>query len=119
MPVFQGGPLDPSGQGVGQFTPEDEAAAAQLAGQQGGGAPAPEGEDESPGAKFDRALNLIRDALATDGFDDNETLILEKVTTLLQQIKSDRMKTMDAAMQGKVSPQAFRQMGAGGGQGGY
>jgi hypothetical protein len=116
MPVFQGGPLDPSGQGVGQFTPEDEAAAAQFASQQGG---APEGEDESPGAKLDRALELIRSALATDGFDDSETLIMEKVTTFLQQIKADRMKTMDAAMQGKVSPAAFRQMGASGGQGGY
>ncbi len=111
MPIFQGGPLDPSGQGVGGFTPEDEAAADSLLQSQGGE------EGLSPGAKLDKALELIRSSLGADGFDEQETLLMEKVTTLLQQIKATRQKTLDSAMQGKVSPAAFRQMGSGGGPG--
>ena len=117
MPIFQGGPLDPGGQGVGQITPEDEAMADQYMAAQGGGAPAEGGGD--PASRLDRALAEIRSVLQDDGFDEQETLALEKVTTLIQDLKAKRQKTMDAAMQGKVSPAAFRQMGQAGAGGGY
>lgn len=86
----------------------------QYMAAQGGGAPA-EGGD--PASRLDKALAEIRAVLQDDGFDEQETLALEKVTTLIQDLKAKRQKTMDSAMQGKVSPQAFRMM-PGGGQAG-
>jgi hypothetical protein len=58
------------------------------------------GGGQDPTSQIADALDQIRQALAADGFTDQEKLTLEKVTTLLQGLAATREKEQQAAMGG-------------------
>jgi hypothetical protein len=93
--MFQGGPLD------GQ-TGEDPMA------------PPPEEEMDEAG-RLDRILSDARSIAGADGdFSEQDKLIIEKVTTLLQQLKAGREKESEAALGGKLSPRLMSKAYGGG-----
>lgn len=106
MPTFQGGPL--SGQ-VG-YDPSVDPSPQQLAEQAIGPGQDPPGggggeQEMSASSKFDRILADARALAASDGnFSESDKLILEKITTLLQQLKASNEKQVGQAISGKMSP---------------
>lgn len=108
MPSFQGGPLD------GQLGYSEEAGdppAADLAAQLiGPGSDEPqEAPEDSASSKFDRIIADARSLAASDGeFSEEDKLILEQVTTLLQRLKAKGEKDVNAAISGKMSPAVGR-----------
>lgn len=107
MPSFSGGPLD------GQLGYSQEAGdpppdvLAQMAMQGGGpqGGPPGGGEELPASAKFDRILSDARALAASDGeFSEEDKLILEQITSLLQKLKAKGEKEVSAAIGGRMSP---------------
>lgn len=100
-PVFSGGPLDGQlgySQEAGDPPPE------VLAARPGAGAPQ-EGGEVPASQKFDRILTDARALAASDGeFSEEDKLILEQITTLLQRLKAKGEKDVSAAMGGRMSP---------------
>lgn len=106
-PAFSGGPLDGMlGYAQGIDPPADQLAggAAAPAGPPPGGDP--QGEEElSPQERFDRLINDARSLASSDGeFSEQDKLIIEKVTTLIQQLRAGREKDEQQAMMGKLTP---------------
>lgn len=97
-PVFSGGPLDQMvgySQEAGDPPPEVLAARPQ---EEGGG-------DMPASQKFDRILSDARALAATDGeFSEEDKLILEQITTLLQRLKAKGEKDVSTAISGRMSP---------------
>lgn len=107
MPSFQGGPLD------GQLGYSEEAGdppAADLAAQLiGPGSDEPQDAEAPASQKFDRILADARALAASDGeFSEEDKLILEQITTLLQKLKAKGEKDVNAAISGKMSPAVGR-----------
>lgn len=101
-PIFTGGPLDGQlgySQEAGDPPPEVLAARGQ-------GAPGDAGGGDVPASqKFDRILTDARALAASDGeFSEEDKLILEQITTLLQRLKAKGEKDVSAAMGGRMSP---------------
>lgn len=79
-----------------------------------GAQPASEGGD--PMKKIDFALKLLNSVLTDDVLEDDDELILEQATTLLQKVRATTQQLQDKAL--GVTPQAKfmrRQQGGGGG----
>ena len=113
MPTYQGGPL--AGQiGYSQQAgdPPADQLAAQFLGAGGGGSADSEapGQDQggdqlSASQKFDRIISDARSLAASDGdFSEEDKLILEQVTTLLQKLKAKGEKDVTTALSGRMSP---------------
>lgn len=107
MPAFSGGPLD----GMLGYAPGIDPPAEELAAGAAGppGAPTggqPQGEEDlSPQARFDRLISDARSLASSDGeFSEQDKLIIEKVTTLIQQLRAGREKDEQQAMMGKLTP---------------
>ena len=100
MAVFRGGPMD----GTAVFDPAvDERGPAP---EQGGG-------DEDEAAKLDR---MLQDALglAQGGtLSEQDKLKIQKVLTIIQEIKAAEEKEMDGAMKGAMTPGLLRKANAG------
>lgn len=96
-PVFSGGPYDGQvGYSQEAGDPPPEVLAARP--QEGGG-------DVPASQKFDRILADARALAATDGeFSEEDKLILEQITTLLQKLKAKGEKDISTAMSGRMSP---------------
>ena len=93
--AFTGGPLD----GMSGMDPA---------------APLPEeAPEESEGEIFKRVLSDVRALLSLDTVSEQNKLLLEKATTLIQQIKASEEKDMDSAMGGKLNPGVLRKLGGG------
>lgn len=114
MPSYRGGPLDGMlGYQEGVDPAPDQLAAAAIGPGQdvpGMSAAAPTepgtgGGEVSASAKFDRILSDARELAASDGnFSEADKLILEKITSLLQQLKASNEKQASQAIAGKMSP---------------
>ena len=109
-PVFNGGPLDGQigySQQAGDPPPEVLAARGMGGGPTGDTeGPADPGAGDIPASqKFDRILSDARALAASDGqFSEEDKLILEQITTLLQRLKAKGEKDVSAAMSGRMSP---------------
>lgn len=70
----------------------------------------PEVEEESLdwGARLHRMISDARAVTEEGGVSEKERLLLEKVTTMIQQIRAEREKEQDGLIQGKMSPGALR-----------
>ena len=106
MPSFSGGPLDGMlgySQEAGDPPPDVLAQMAMQGGPQGQGGG---GQEELPAsAKFDRILTDARALAASDGeFSEEDKLILEQITSLLQKLKAKGEKDVQAAIGGRMSP---------------
>lgn len=107
-PSFQGGPLGGMlGYAEGIDPPAEQLAAGAM-GPPGGPPPGPatQGEEDlSPEARFDRLINDARALASSDGeFSEQDKLIIEKVSTLIQQLRAGREKDEQQAMMGKLTP---------------
>lgn len=60
------------------------------------------------------AIDQIRAAVSSDGLSENERLILEKITTLGQQLLAGREKEQQAAMGGGPATQFIKRATQGG-----
>ena len=100
---FEGGPLD----GQSGLYPPDE----------GAGGPPPEEasapEDES--SLFTQMLSSARTLLSSGSLSEQNKLLMEQATTLIQKIKASEEKEMNDAMSGKMSPGVLRKVAGGGG----
>lgn len=110
MPRFEGGPLAGMvgySQEAGDPPPEVLAARGYAGGGAESEAPAsdPGSQDVPASQKFDRILTDARALAASDGeFSEEDKLILEQITTLLQRLKAKGEKDVSAAMGGRMSP---------------
>lgn len=100
MPSFSGGPLDGMlGYSQQAGDPPPDVLAAQAVG------PGQDEQDVPASQKFDRILADARALAASDGeFSEEDKLILEQITTLLQKLKAKGEKDVTAAISGKMSP---------------
>lgn len=72
-----------------------------------GQSPQPEPPEQSPEEMMRQALDLIHQALATDGFTEQEKLTFQKVTTLLQTPLAAREKEDQALVGGGPATNAL------------
>lgn len=102
MPSFQGGPMDGMlgySQEMGDPPAEVLAAPRQPEGEMMGG------EGEGAGDKFKTVMRLAREMASSDGdFSEEDKLIIEQVTTLLQKLAAKGEKDVTAALGGRMSP---------------
>jgi len=87
-----------------------EAPAGDPAAMMAGGAPA-----ESEGEIFRRILSDARALLELGTVSEQNKLLLEKATTLIQTIKASEEKDDEKAMGGALTPGVLRKLGGGGG----
>ena len=79
----------------------------------GMGAPQqPEGGDMASDVR--QIIQAVRAFADANGTSEQERLVVEKITTLLQQLSSDREKEEQGMLQGKLSPGAMSRAYAGG-----
>lgn len=100
MPSFQGGPMDGQlgySQEMGDPPAEVLAAPRQPEAEMG--------EAEGAGDKFKTVMRLAREMASSDGdFSEEDKLIIEQVTTLLQKLAAKGEKDVTAALGGRMSP---------------
>ena len=86
-----------------------------MSGMDPNSAPMPEeAPEQSEGELFKRVLSDVRSLLSMDSVSEQNKLLLEKATTLIQQIKASVEKDQDAALGGKMNPGILRKLGGGG-----
>lgn len=95
MPAFMDGPMG----GQAFFDPASDEPAPEQAMM-----PAQESEPQDEEAMFQQLLAAARALIGSDGLSEQNRLKLEKVTTLIQEIKAAEEKEMEQAATGKLSP---------------
>lgn len=73
----------------------------------------PAGQADDGAAKIKEIISLVR-SYADQEDDEENVLVAEKITTMLQQILANEQKDVEGMMQGKVSPKALRKAYASG-----
>lgn len=76
--------------------------------------PAAEGGDADEGALFQQILQAARSLLSMDSLSEQNKLLLEQATTMVQKVKASEEKEMNDAMSGKLSPGVLRKAASGG-----
>ena len=66
---------------------------------------------ESEGELFKRVLSDVRALLSLESVSEQNKLLLEQASTLIQKIKASEEKDMDSAMGGKLNPGVLRKLG--------
>lgn len=101
-PIFNGGPLAGQvgySQQAGDPSPDALRAGIEAGPQE------EEGQEMSSSAKFNRLIADARALAASDGdFSEEDKLIIEQVTTLLQKLKAKGEKDVATALSGRMSP---------------
>jgi hypothetical protein len=69
--------------------------------------PEPEPEPRDPAEIIDEMMDLLFEYRATES-DAEDLLVIEKVGTILQQLRARNQKEADGMMQGKITPRALR-----------
>ncbi len=82
--------------------------------ERGAAAPEQDGGEEDEAAKLDSLLQNAIGLAQAGSLSEQNKLKIQKVMTLIQEIRADEEKEMDGAMKGAMTPGLLRKANAGG-----